>query len=208
MRLLVWLTTATVFTLSAPASASADVLVGFSQFSLGTAKFTGELGNEFDRTKIDFQFGGGLRYRSLALTLSVGIGPVDTHDKSRHSSESFGFRLGPDIRYYLTKTGGFEPYIRTGLHRNWIEGSGTVRRYCAESNTCTGGFWTAEPDYAGWNLRAGVGVQYTVTERDFYAGFWLDVGYDAITMKVVEKYPPGGVISISLGASIGGGRTR
>ena len=192
-----------------PASSSAEVLVGFGQISVDRGEFSGEFAEEFARTNYKFQLGAGLRYSDVALSMNVGLGSVESRDQSRHGYSTFGTWLGPELRFFLSRRRGFQPYVRAGVQRVWFSGSSTVTRYCAESRTCTGGFWMEDPDYKGWATRIGVGLQYSVLTRDgAYVGFWLDAGYDALDMEVVENHPQGGIVNLTLGVTFGGGRTR
>lgn len=185
------------------------MLVGFAQVSFGSNEFQGELGDEFDRTTFKPQFGGGLRYGPAALSMHVGFGPVKVHDETRHGRDPFSVWLGPQMRFFLSKRKGFQPYMRVGIQRLWISGSGSVQRWCSESRTCDAGFFSEEPSYRGWASQFGVGLQYVATGRDgIYGGFFIDAGYDAIDMEVVERHPPGGVIQLTVGGTIGGGRTK
>lgn len=200
---------AILFLAAAPQAASAQLLVGFGQISFSSNEFRGELADEFARTPIKWQLGGGLRYSQVALSMHVGFGPVKARDEARHGRSPFSVWLGPELRYYTSKRKGFQPYLRGGIQRIWLSGSGSVTRWCSESRTCDAGFFTDEPSYRGWATQFGVGVHFVATSNDgVYGGFWLDAGYDAIDMEVVERNPPGGVIRFTLGGTIGGGRTR
>lgn len=194
---------------AAPDTASAQLLVGFGQFSIGSTEFSGDYADEFVRMPAKWQIGGGLRYRQVAVSAHAGFGPVTVHDEARHGRSPFSFWLGPELRYYTSKRKGFQPYLRGGLQRVWLSGTGPVTRWCDESRTCDAGFFSADPSYRGWATQFGVGVHFIATSKDgMYGGFWLDAGYDAIDMQVVERNPLGGMIRVTLGGTIGGGRTR
>lgn len=209
MRHSLTITFAIALLATVPDTASAQLLVGFGQMSIGSNEFRGELADEFARMPAKWQIGGGLRYRQVALSVHAGFGPVKVHDEERHGWSPFSVWLGPELRVYTSKRKGFQPYLRGGIQRVWIDGKGPVTRFCSESRTCDAGFFSADPSYRGWAAQFGVGVHFIATSKDgLYGGFWLDAGYDAIDMEVVERNPPGGLIRITLGGTIGGGRTR
>lgn len=192
-----------------PAAARADRLVGFGQLSLSHGRFAGQLGDEFDRVQSLWTIGAGVRYLDLSLVAFAEFGPVTVYDESRHGTGPIQTGLGGDARYYFSPGTAWQPYARLGFAHRTISGGGEVRRFCSQSTTCTGGFWSEEPSYDAWTARAGLGLQYTVENRfGMYSAYWLDIGYDAVNhMEVVEQDLRGGMITLSLGAAFGGGRT-
>lgn len=209
-----------LFIAARPAPSSAEVLAGFGQFSLTTAEFQGELGQEFAHRPLAWRAAVGLRYRELALSAGVDFGSVRPWDEARHGGSPFSVGLGVDVRYYLTdrprlqpgqrSRWALQPYARAGLGRTWISGDGPVTRFCSESSTCTAGYFQAEPSYRGWTTSVGLGLEYAgLTSDGMYIGLWFDAGYQAVHgMEVVERVPRGGLLGLTLGATIGGGRTR
>jgi len=195
---------------STSAHADSDRLVGYGGFGSGMGGLFGKLGRDLDSNIVRTTIHGGVRIGEVAVSWNFVMGFLGSNNAPLHGRDLMSMAFGPNVRYMFGWPNDVaQLYVRGGFHRVWWKGSSKVQRTCEQTGGCAAGFYQATPDYAGFALRMGVGLQITPPlrrSRDPYLHFALDVGYQMLNMKIINDRQTGHMITASIQIAFGGGR--